>query len=42
MTIEARKDGSLSLRINASDGALSGSIAVTPDGNITDVYPLAR
>ncbi|CQD03060.1 membrane protein [Mycobacterium lentiflavum] len=42
LTIESRKDGSLSLRIHASDGPLSGSIAVGTDGSVIQVSPPAR
>lgn len=42
LTIESRKDGSLSLRIHLSDGSLSGSIAVAADGSVTQISPPAR
>ena len=42
LAVESRKDGSLSLRVNASDGALSGTIALKADGTVTQVSPPAR
>ncbi|WP_374021460.1 DUF1707 domain-containing protein [Mycobacterium sp. HNNTM2301] len=39
LAIESRKDGGLHLQINASDGALSGTIVLAPDGSITQVAP---
>ncbi|OBF03594.1 hypothetical protein A5730_21060 [Mycobacterium sp. ACS4054] len=42
LAIESRKDGGLNLRINVSDGALSGTIALAPDGTVTQVSPPAR
>jgi hypothetical protein len=42
LTVESRRDGSLSLRIHASDGPLSGFITVGTDGSVTEVAPPAR
>jgi Domain of unknown function (DUF1707) len=42
LTVESRKDGSLSLRVNVSDGALSGTIALAADGTVTQVSPPAH
>ncbi|OBI25566.1 hypothetical protein A5711_06215 [Mycobacterium sp. E2238] len=42
LAVESRKDGDLNLRINVSDGALSGSIAVAPDGTVVQISPPAR
>ncbi|OBH09748.1 hypothetical protein A5695_23435 [Mycobacterium sp. E1747] len=42
LTIESRKDGGLHLQISASDGALSGTIVLAPDGSITQVAPPVR
>ncbi|BBY00736.1 DUF1707 SHOCT-like domain-containing protein [Mycobacterium seoulense] len=39
LTIESRKDGGLRLQINASDGALSGTIVLAADGTVTDIAP---
>ncbi|GAA4539260.1 DUF1707 SHOCT-like domain-containing protein [Mycobacterium paraffinicum] len=42
LTIESRKDGGLHLQINASDGALSGTIVLAADGTVTEIAPPAR
>lgn len=42
LTIEARKDGGLSMRIHVSDGPLGGAITVNPDGSVTDISPPAH
>ncbi|MGD1174223.1 DUF1707 domain-containing protein [Mycobacterium seoulense] len=42
LTIESRKDGGLRLQINASDGALSGTIVLAADGTVTDIAPPVR
>jgi hypothetical protein len=42
LTVESRNDGSLSLRVHASDGALSGSITVGADGSVIQISPPAR
>ncbi|OBH80029.1 hypothetical protein A5681_04750 [Mycobacterium scrofulaceum] len=39
LAIESRKDGGLHLQINVSDGALSGTIVLAPDGTVTQVAP---
>lgn len=42
LTIESRKDGGLHLQINASDGALSGTIVLAADGTVTQIAPPVR
>ncbi|WP_051465261.1 hypothetical protein [Mycobacterium genavense] len=42
LTIESRKDGTLSLRAHAFDDALSGSVTVGADGAVLQVLPPAR
>lgn len=42
LAVESRKDGGLNLRVNVSDGALSGTIALAADGTVTQISPPAR
>ncbi|OJZ70159.1 hypothetical protein BRW65_20640 [Mycobacterium paraffinicum] len=42
LSIQSRKDGGLHLQINVTDGALSGTIVLAPDGSITQVAPPAH
>ncbi|OBA58365.1 hypothetical protein A5647_21055 [Mycobacterium sp. 1100029.7] len=42
LTVESRKDGSLSLHVHASDGALSGTITIGADGSVMQISPPAR
>ncbi|OBG83363.1 hypothetical protein A9X05_02220 [Mycobacterium sp. E3298] len=39
LAIESRKDGGLRLQISVSDGPLSGTIVLAPDGTVTQVAP---
>lgn len=42
LAIESRKDGGLHLQINATDGALSGTIVLAPNGSIMQITPPVR
>lgn len=42
LTVESVRDGGLNLRVNVSDGPLSGSIEIWPDGTVSRIAPPAR